>query len=47
MINKVSSKLTTSRRFQIYDYYVANGIVLLTYCFTEAVAIAWVYGINK
>ncbi len=33
--------------FQIFDYYVANGMALLTYCFTEAIAIAWIYGINK
>ncbi len=33
--------------FQIFDYYVACGIVLITYCFAEVVAIAWVYDVDR
>ena len=33
--------------FLIFDYYSASGMVLLSFCFFEIIAIAWVYGIDK
>ncbi len=33
--------------FQIFDYYAASGVVLLSFCFVEVIAISWVYGVDR
>lgn len=31
----------------MFDYYSASGIVLLTFCFFEVIAISYVYGLDR
>ncbi|XP_076063249.1 sodium- and chloride-dependent GABA transporter 3-like [Oratosquilla oratoria] len=33
--------------FQIFDYFSASGIILLTICCCEAIVISWIYGSNR
>ena len=33
--------------FQIFDYFSASGIILLTICFCESMVLAWIYGANR
>lgn len=33
--------------FQVFDFYAASGMVLLSICFFECICVAWFYGANK
>lgn len=33
--------------FQIFDFYAASGMVLLSICFFESVCVSYFYGVDK
>lgn len=33
--------------FQLFDYFSASGIILLSICGLEAFVLAWVYGVDR
>lgn len=33
--------------FQIFDYFSASGIILLTICFFESIVLGWIYGADR
>ncbi|KAB7493651.1 Sodium- and chloride-dependent GABA transporter 2 [Armadillidium nasatum] len=33
--------------FQIFDYFSASGIILLTICFCESLVLGWIYGADR